>query len=113
MSGEFYVLDEDGRPLQVEDALVWGQWFQTADRTVANDHVGEARISTVFLGLDHNHDWPAGAPILWETMIFGGPHDGYCERYSSRIAAIAGHAQAMALVTTDAETARTRGAIHD
>jgi len=32
------------------------------------DGPNEVRISTVFLGLDHNHG--PGAPILFETMLF-------------------------------------------
>lgn len=31
--------------------------------------VGRTMISTVFLGLDHNHGH--GPPVLYETMIFG------------------------------------------
>lgn len=52
------------------------------------------RISTVFSGLDHgyydikskNHK-----PIVFETMVFGGFHDGYCNRYSTWNEAAAGH----------------------
>jgi hypothetical protein len=35
--------------------------------------------------------------MLWETLIVGGPHDGYQEHYSSQADAVAGHAQALAL----------------
>lgn len=38
-------------------------------------------VSTVFMGLDHNfgdHD-----PLLFETMIFGGPKNGNCYRCST------------------------------
>lgn len=35
---------------------------------------GIAQVSTVFLGIDHNH-WGEGLPLLFETMIFGGKHD--------------------------------------
>ena len=38
-------------------------------------------VSTVFLGLDHN--WNGGPPILFETMVFGGPHNEYQERYAT------------------------------
>lgn len=56
-----------------------------------------ARVSTVFLGLDHNFG-SGGPPILWETMIFNvETEDGYQfqERYSTREEAIAGHAAAV------------------
>jgi hypothetical protein len=48
-----YVLDEQGRPAAESDADVWAKWMATADRTVAKSQVGEALVSTVFLGVDH------------------------------------------------------------
>lgn len=47
------------------------------------------RISTVFLGLDHQYG--SGPPILWETMVFGGVLDGFQERYATKAEALAGH----------------------
>ena len=47
-------------------------------------------VSTVFLGLDHNYS-PFGPPVLWESLVFGGPLDGEMDRYSSRAQALAGH----------------------
>ena len=52
-------------------------------------------VSTVFLGIDHS--FGEGPPILWETMIFDGPHDQFQERYTSKEEAIAGHERAMLL----------------
>jgi len=99
----FYVLDADGRPLGIEDVLVWARWFEDHDRRVAMDMVGDVRVSTVFLGIDHN--WLLGGPpVLWETMIFGGPHDGEMWRYASREAAEAGHA-----ATVEAERVAAAG----
>ena len=43
-------------------------WLQTADTRVAETHVGDYWISTVFLGLDHS--FHHGPPVLFETMIF-------------------------------------------
>jgi predicted DNA-binding transcriptional regulator AlpA len=54
--------------------LTWARWFETAERTVASDHVGDVHVSTVFLALDHNFGLE-GPPVLWETMIFGGELD--------------------------------------
>ena len=46
-------------------------WFwERRERFLANDQVGSFRVSTVFLGLDHN--FGGGVPHLWETMIFVG-----------------------------------------
>lgn len=58
-------------------------------RRVALDEVGEARISTVFLGIDHQ--WGSGPPLLFETMVFGGPMDEQQWRYSTWDEAEAGH----------------------
>lgn len=51
-------------------------------RRSGTDLPGAVRVSTVFLGLDHFGR--VGEPVLWETMIFGGAHDGYQARYTSR-----------------------------
>jgi hypothetical protein len=44
----------------------------------------------VFLGIDHQLS-PSGPPLLFETMVFGGEHDSYQERYSTRKQAVQGH----------------------
>ena len=90
-----YVL-EGRTPKPVEDLLEWARAFETVDRCVAKQFVGNARISTVFLGLDHN--FGEGPPVLFETMIFNGPHDGYQDRYSTWEEAEVGHSKAVALV---------------
>lgn len=95
MRGYYICPDED--PCRCADLLAWGVWMENAaNRVVARDVVDGVTVSTVFLGLDHN--WGGGPPILWETMIFGGVHEGYCERYSSQETARAGHAKALTLV---------------
>ena len=88
-----YIL-EGKTPKLVEDVIEWGSWFETADRNVASDTLKSGvRVSTVFLGLDHN--FGNGEPVLFETMIFGGKHDQYQERYSTWEEAEAGHKQAL------------------
>jgi len=57
-------------------------------------------VSTVFLGLDHRFT-ADGPPVLWESMIFGGPHSGEQRRYTSKADALAGHADLCALVRQD------------
>jgi hypothetical protein len=102
-----YVLDANGEPQPEPDLEAWGHWFERAsrDRTriVAQDKDErggvDVLVSTVFLGLDHNFG-ASGPPVLWETMILGGPHDGYQRRYASRAAALEGHQVACALAKT-------------
>lgn len=95
---DYYVLD--GKiPRQVATAREWSDEFEQGTRRVARDVIGDVTISTVFLGLNHN--WGEGPPLLFETMIFGGPHDGDCFRCSTWEEAEAQHKMALALVTKE------------
>jgi len=78
------------------DLIKWATWFETAECHVADDTFGKIRVSTIFLGLDHN--FGGGKPILFETMIFGGKHDQYQERYHTWEEAEKGHKKAVKLV---------------
>lgn len=70
-----YLLDSAGEPVVEPDLMTWAKGFETCDRIVKQEHVGELWLSTVFLGLDHNFD-DNGPPILWETMVFAKDHEG-------------------------------------
>jgi hypothetical protein len=74
----------------------WAQWFElhTEDRIVAVDEHRGVRVSTVFLGLDHS--FGRGPPLLFETMIFGGPRDQDMRRYSTWEDAERGHRELVA-----------------
>jgi hypothetical protein len=86
-----YILDETGTPVPEPDLYKWGKWFESmGNRVLQQDMVGDVKVSTVFLGLDHN--WGEGEPVLWETMVFGGKLDMEQDRYTSRDEAIKGHA---------------------
>lgn len=93
-----YILDDHGNPVEEPDIATWGLWFQDHEeaRRVAADDVGEVRVSTVFLGMDHSHF--GAVPLLYETMIFGGENDMWQDRYATREEALAGHAEAVKLV---------------
>lgn len=87
-----YIL-EGRRIIPCPDILQWGMWFEWGDRRVASDTIGESRVSTVFLGLDHS--FGTGKPLLFETMIFGGPLDREQWRCSTWEEAEAQHAEAL------------------
>lgn len=81
MSCDKFILDERGEPVPEPDLIKWAKWFERADnlRRVCNTHVPDdsgrtVTVSTVFLGLDHNFS-RRGGPVLWETMVFGGPEE--------------------------------------
>ena len=79
-----YAAMEKGNPL----------WRQLAEDVFGDE---EIRVSTVFLGLDHNHS-QEGPPILFETMIFGGEHDQSQWRYWTFDEALQGHRWSVELV---------------
>lgn len=90
-----YILDDKGEPIPCEDILTWGRWMQGKNKIVKQEMVGDSKVSTVFLGLDHNFSG-RGKPTLWETMIFGGELDQYQTRCSgSREQAEAMHEKAV------------------
>jgi hypothetical protein len=99
MNHQHYILDENKKIKPVE-LLEWAQWLENnPDRVVGKTIIGEVKVSTVFLGLDHNF-WDDGPPVLWETMIFGGKHDQYQDRCGGNYEqAEAMHMKAVAMVT--------------
>lgn len=80
---------EGKQPKQVE-LLEWASWFETAKRHVADETIGKSRVSTVFLGVDHNYS-EDGPPLIFETLVFGGDLDEEMDRYSTWEEAEAGH----------------------
>jgi hypothetical protein len=94
----FYILDDQSKPVPENDILRWGEWFERAENRLLwrDDLPNGVSISTVFIGIDHN-PWDRGPPVLWETKIFGGPHDQYQKRYTSSADAFKGHDAAVAL----------------
>lgn len=97
MTMDKYIL-VDKNPVVCNDAMKWGMWFQNSkERIVKQTDIDGIKVSTVFLGLDHN--WgDGGEPLLFETMIFGGQHDQFQERYSTWDEAEAGHHKACAMI---------------
>lgn len=88
-----YDYDRAGLP----EKCSFGQWvfvfeFQLWRRIIARTEGAGFRVSTVFLGLDHGWMHDSARPIVFESMIFGGPLDQVQERYSTRGEALAGHA---------------------
>ena len=87
--GDHYILD--GKEPRETDLMTWARWFKDAERHFADETVGgDVRVSTVFLGLDHS--FGAGPPLLFETMVFGGPLDQEQDRYPTWAEAEQGHA---------------------
>lgn len=87
-NGKYILVDK--KPVLEPDVYKWGQWIEKSPRHVGQDDIGDARVSTVFLGLDHSFI-TVGAPVLFETMVFGGKFDEQQERYRTYEEAEEGH----------------------
>lgn len=73
-------------PVPCDDLEEWARFMRGDHRRVRLSQVGEWFVSTVFLGLDHNH-FGEGPPLLFETMAWKqvSPYcrewkDDICER---------------------------------
>jgi hypothetical protein len=84
---DYWILDGDD--VRRAGLMEWAAYFEKADRHIGRDEIGLMKVSTVFLGLNHNYG--DGPPLLFETMVFGGPIDEETERYSTKAEALAGH----------------------
>lgn len=79
----------------IEDLNTWAKWFESSDRSVANDFINGVRISTIFLGLNHGF---FGPPLWFETMVFGGRFDGFIDRYQTWSEAEVGHLRVIGMI---------------
>ena len=100
--------DPQGNPISVEE---WSHLFESrmygSDDwwRVGETEVGDRRVSTVWLGLDHNY-WGDGPPLIFESMAFGeGWDDEKVRRYSTWEQAEAGHAAMVAELEAEAKSA--------
>lgn len=104
-----YYIVRRGRVVKVEDMAEWAEWveddvpfkrFEDGGRRVEETVLPDGTtVSTVFLGIDHNHSRLSNVPILFETMIHGRKgFEDYQERYPTVETARAGHAEAVKMV---------------
>jgi hypothetical protein len=90
-----WILDGDTpRKVSWDDYVKWAARSFDETRRIAKTKVGDAEVSTVFLSVDHA--FGSGQPVLFETMIFDGPHGDSQWRYHTKAEAEAGHAQIVA-----------------
>jgi hypothetical protein len=107
----YYNLNEKNEVVACNNFEEWAK-NQSQIRQIAQTKIPsklgseEVSVSTIFLGIDHSLDFYNSenrTPIVFETMIFGGAHDQYQERYSTYDEAIMGHNLAVALVDEDSK----------
>ena len=92
-----YYYDPDGNPISMFE---WGELFHSGAArhlaaTAIDSDDGGCAVSTIWLGVDHSFGL-SGPPLIYETMIFGGPLNGEQWRTPNRHAALACHDQAVA-----------------
>lgn len=95
MDSFFYTLDAQKQVVAVRSFAEWAEHHEEV-RRVADTGRNGVRVSTIFMGLNHRHIGN-GPPVVFETMIFGGAHDGYQNRYCSWDDALMGHRRACLL----------------
>jgi hypothetical protein len=83
-------------PIRCEDVATWTVWMESPDRLVQDTQFldsahNRVRVCTAFLGVDVN--FGDGEPILFETVVFGGPCDWELYRYCTWEEAEQGHAE--------------------
>jgi len=102
--GTWYQLDGNNQVVACDDLPKEGVW-----RRVAEDDLPDYRVSTVFLGLDHNFE-NSGPPLVFETMVFpsGEWSEVYCERYSTWDQAEVGHKKAVKEYETELQLTKLK-----
>lgn len=97
----YYLLNENKEPYKVSIEEGLKIYDDPEMKIVQQDRIDDVFVSTVFLGMDHGWNIDKDVnykPVLWETMIFGGEHDQYQERYTSYKDALRGHFAVLSLV---------------
>ncbi len=93
-----FLYDWEGNPITTSQ---WARLFND-ERHVGEDDIGGVTVSTVWMGIDYAVFFE-GPPLIFETMIFGGPYDQWQWRYSTVEEAREGHARIVGLLRTGQE----------
>lgn len=92
----FYILDADKNIIPVRttaEKMAYYRWYEDPDnRRVAITEQDGVSVSTVFLGVDHGFG-EDGPPVVFESMVFGGPMSDHQVRYCTWDEAMKGHVE--------------------
>ncbi len=99
---QYYYLNEDHTYTPC-DLMTWANQIEALSKQhkkhVAHNIVADKQVSTVWLGVDHNHfsDIDNSLPLLFETMVFEGNNVNniYMDRYTTWEEAEIGHLRAI------------------
>ncbi len=84
MSDGYY--DKEGHEITQDD---WVELSKKESKMVCYTVVGDSGVSTVWLGIDHRLG--EGRPLIFETLIMGGPNANDMWRYTTSEEAEFGH----------------------
>lgn len=104
----YAILDAEGN-IQPASLYSWGQYLQSHENRIAQTKHKGYRVSTVFLGLNHQY-LPDLPPLWFETMIFTPEYERtlsnkkkimlgdelWCKRTSTKAEAIQAHQEGIA-----------------
>lgn len=76
----------------------WAKKDEEYSRVAKDRLQGDFLVSTVWLGLNCRIDGTL-PPLIFETMVFEGPDDEYCRRYSTFESALEGHRNIVAALS--------------
>jgi hypothetical protein len=83
--------DKEGKPLTLEQFC--SKPYNTSEYQRIGHNINEGKdieVSTVWLGIDHNHSGTHN-PIIFESMAFSQGDEIDCNRYHTEAEAIEGH----------------------
>jgi len=90
-------LDENRNVIPCKTWEEFRQWHNSIDpetktgmgQRVKRTEIGNVLVSTVFVGIDLA--FFESTPMMFESLVFGGDNDGYCEHYATWQDAENGH----------------------
>jgi hypothetical protein len=87
-----YILNKHGLAVRAKNLTQWAVFMAKRHlvRVAFDDLEERGEVSTVFVGIDYNFS-DDGPPILWESLVSGGPFANQRQRYCSQPEALAGH----------------------
>jgi hypothetical protein len=85
--------DWHGKPIDRDE---YARLWQLPHHVALTDLLRRGRVSTIWFGLDLG--FPPAPPLIFETMVFGGPLDGFLDRYPTEALARAGHGRVVRLL---------------
>jgi hypothetical protein len=89
------------------EALAADSTLRDVSKTVYEIRGETVEVSTVHIGIDYGFG-RTPRPLIFETMVFGGPLNERCVRYATQTEAVVGHLEMCAAVLASAGTTEAK-----